>query len=73
MVGEGEEEKVPFKLREGEGTREGVLAHIGDPDTLYVDVNVDTEEGEGRKGVPLPLTLTLLTTLLDTVGLNEGL
>ena len=34
MVGEGEEVKVPFKLREGEGTREGVLAHIGDPDTL---------------------------------------
>jgi hypothetical protein len=73
VVGEGEEEKVPFKLREGEGTREGVLAHIGDPDTLYVGVNVDTEEGEGCKGVPLPLTLLLLTTLLDTVGVNEGL
>ena len=73
MVGEGEEEKVPFKLREGEGTREGVLAHIGDPDTLCVDVNVDTEEGEGRKGDPLTLTLVLLTTLLDTMGVKEGL
>ena len=73
MVGEGEEEYVPFKLREGEGTKEGVLAHIGDPDTLRVGERVNAEVGEGCLAVPLPLTLMLMAPLRVAVVVKVGL
>jgi hypothetical protein len=73
MVGEGEGEYVPFKLREAEGTREGVLAHMGDPDALGVGERVNAEVKEGCWPVPLALTLLLLPPLLVTVGVKLGL
>ena len=67
---------MPFKLRveEGDWVEEPPPLPLPNvPDTLWLGERVNAEVGEAPRPVPLPLTLLLLTTLLDTVGVKEGL
>ena len=52
---------------------EAVSETRSEPVSEEVEEAENMEVGEGRNPVPLTLTLTLLTTLLDTVGVKEGL